>query len=489
MLASDSKLNIVTNIEYKIERLLGKQDDHLIILQTMAKLVENQPQAHDPLFGEFTARGVLSTLRIIERKIDKLQMQFSSSQSMLAKQILDNKRKTEEEEPRQRLQIKCNTPPKVEEMLSDVSSKVDVLFDKFTSSEENTESSNTEEQRDSAEITSVETKADPDIKLIRGLLKRLNLPCKRTVKVLETLESTIKTIDNTTITILDETQSSYNSLLKICQNNDKKIQTFATQTQSISNKLQDFITNISNNLIQEQEFVANQFYEQRKHIEQITQAINIQNVDNIKDNGTDIFLLVSIDDTENTTNAEGTSTESTLFGPTLLIAELGCEDIPSTESSGVYTFSRIDEIRYDTRNCLKDDKGFWTVIQSRGINPKEVNFSRSWNEYKRGFGSLYGDFWYGNDFIHKLTHEKDMVLRIELEDFDGNMTWAEFSVFKVLSEEEKYKLLIGMYNGNSSDAFSSHNNSKFSTYDQTNDNAPACCACAASYGGGWWFYR
>ena len=47
--------------------------------------------------------------------------------------------------------------------------------------------------------------------------------------------------------------------------------------------------------------------------------------------------------------------------------------------------------------------GGWTTIQRRG--PKEghtpLNFSRSWQEYKEGFGDLAEEFWWGNDFIHR----------------------------------------------------------------------------------------
>ncbi len=51
-------------------------------------------------------------------------------------------------------------------------------------------------------------------------------------------------------------------------------------------------------------------------------------------------------------------------------------------------------------------------------------------DYKHGFGDLYKEFWFGNDFIHKLTNKSAMVLRIELEDFDGFKAFAEYSTFK-----------------------------------------------------------
>ncbi len=43
------------------------------------------------------------------------------------------------------------------------------------------------------------------------------------------------------------------------------------------------------------------------------------------------------------------------------------------------------------------------VILNRGDYGEEprTNFSRTWYHYKHGFGDLHGEFWYGNDFIHR----------------------------------------------------------------------------------------
>jgi len=54
----------------------------------------------------------------------------------------------------------------------------------------------------------------------------------------------------------------------------------------------------------------------------------------------------------------------------------------------------------------------------------------------------------GNDNIHQLTTTVRQKLRVELEDFEGNKTYAQYNDFLVGSEEEQYKLLmIGTYNG------------------------------------------
>ena len=161
------------------------------------------------------------------------------------------------------------------------------------------------------------------------------------------------------------------------------------------------------------------------------------------------------------------------------------------------------------------------VIQRRGSfgDSDHINFTRSWAEYKSGFGDLSTEFWLGNDLINYLTNKRRPVdLRIELEDFEGNQAFATYStfrcvrhstqvdmfkiicnlglaneeivlLFRVESEESNYRLWVGGYGGNATDSFSVHTGYAFSTVDRNNDEAPECCPCAPAYGGGWWFYR
>ena len=71
------------------------------------------------------------------------------------------------------------------------------------------------------------------------------------------------------------------------------------------------------------------------------------------------------------------------------------------------------------------------VIQRRGDfgEPKE-NFYRNWTDYKHGFGDMNKEFWFGNDYIHQLTRNGDMVLRVELEAHDGRTGWAQYNTFR-----------------------------------------------------------
>ena len=48
--------------------------------------------------------------------------------------------------------------------------------------------------------------------------------------------------------------------------------------------------------------------------------------------------------------------------------------------------------------------GGWTVIQEKMDG--SVNFNRTQDDYKHGFGNLVGEFWLGLDKINRLTRNK-----------------------------------------------------------------------------------
>ncbi|XP_069118726.1 uncharacterized protein [Argopecten irradians] len=128
-------------------------------------------------------------------------------------------------------------------------------------------------------------------------------------------------------------------------------------------------------------------------------------------------------------------------------------------------------------------EGPWIVIQRKFS--ALVDFQRTWNEYKSGFGDLHGDFWIGNEFLHRVT-SISRVLRIELEFVDGSKGYAQYSTFKVAGEDQKYRLVVQDYSGDLVDKFSSADGSFFTTTDVDNDQSPGS-NCADDFGGGWWY--
>ncbi|CAL8292266.1 unnamed protein product [Boreogadus saida] len=139
---------------------------------------------------------------------------------------------------------------------------------------------------------------------------------------------------------------------------------------------------------------------------------------------------------------------------------------------------------------MEHQGGGWTVIQRR--RDGSVSFNRTWVEYSEGFGEMNGgEFWLGNEKIHLLTRARDMVLRVELEDFEGLREHAEYGKFRVASERQRYRLTVGGYSGSAGDAlrFSrnyDHHNKAFTTLDRDNDRYPSG-NCGAYYSSGWWF--
>ena len=92
---------------------------------------------------------------------------------------------------------------------------------------------------------------------------------------------------------------------------------------------------------------------------------------------------------------------------------------------------------------MTTDGGGWTDFQRRLDG--SVDFYLGWRSYKNGFGDLNGEFWLGNDNLHRLTAADDVMLRVDLEDFEGDIRYAEYTTFKVADRSDKYRLLIGGY--------------------------------------------
>lgn len=91
----------------------------------------------------------------------------------------------------------------------------------------------------------------------------------------------------------------------------------------------------------------------------------------------------------------------------------------------------------------------------------------------------------GNEIIHQLTKNNDTILRIDLVDIYGKVWHAEYDEFSITSSDDSYRLHIGGYRGNASDALEYQNHMQFSTIDSDHDVSNT--NCAANYEGGWWF--
>ncbi|KAM9856387.1 angiopoietin-related protein 7 [Aulostomus maculatus] len=131
---------------------------------------------------------------------------------------------------------------------------------------------------------------------------------------------------------------------------------------------------------------------------------------------------------------------------------------------------------------METNGGGWTLIQRRKVGL--TSFNRDWKQYKSGFGSIRGDFWIGNDHIFRITRQPS-VLRIELEDWEGETRYAEYGFFTVGNELNSYKLFLANYSGNAGDSLRYHNNTNFSTNNKDNDKCVDDCAALRK--GGYWY--
>ena len=136
---------------------------------------------------------------------------------------------------------------------------------------------------------------------------------------------------------------------------------------------------------------------------------------------------------------------------------------------------------------METDGGGWTVFQRR--QDGSVDFYRNWTDYEDGFGNLTGEFWLGLDKINCLTKEQSNTLRVDLGDFDGNTSYAQYNTFSVGNSTTEYTLTVGGYSGTAGDSLAYHNGMKFTTRDNDNDNNTRNWEnnCAKYWHGAWWF--
>ena len=76
-------------------------------------------------------------------------------------------------------------------------------------------------------------------------------------------------------------------------------------------------------------------------------------------------------------------------------------------TSGVYTLTLTpnDTTTNTEAYCdMETDGGGWTVFQRRVSDI--VSFERDWDAYKRGFGPLEGDLWWGNEHVALSVNDK-----------------------------------------------------------------------------------
>ncbi|KAM9454528.1 microfibril-associated glycoprotein 4-like [Clarias gariepinus] len=171
-----------------------------------------------------------------------------------------------------------------------------------------------------------------------------------------------------------------------------------------------------------------------------------------------------------------------------------CSDVYTNGQtlSGVYTIYPTADTPvqvYCDMGCRESttEDAKWTVFQRRMDG--SVNFYRPWEQYKKGFGNKYGEYWLGLENLYQLTRNRKYELRVDLQDFDGVSVYAQYSYFSVESEAEGYRLHVsGFINGGAGDSLETSNGQKFSTFDKDQDTNEEG-NCAKSYLGAFWYNK
>ena len=129
----------------------------------------------------------------------------------------------------------------------------------------------------------------------------------------------------------------------------------------------------------------------------------------------------------------------------------------------------------------------WLVIQRKYADGK-LNFDRTWEHYKNGFGDLKSEFWIGLDNIYRLTNQKwqPMVMQIVIE-FNNNIKmYATYDNFRIDDESKNYTIHVGRFTGTMSNEMRFIKGMQFTTKDRDNDKY-TYGNCASVGDGGWWY--
>lgn len=181
-------------------------------------------------------------------------------------------------------------------------------------------------------------------------------------------------------------------------------------------------------------------------------------------------------------------TLSTIFNYLKTMADdpKDCNDIftRGQSVSGVYRVYPDRQQAFDVFCDMTTAGCPWLIFQRR--EDGRVDFEKNWNNYTNGFGNLNGEFYLGNENLYWLTSTRRYKLRVELEDFEGETRYAEYTTFSINSAADNYRLTVDGYSGDAGDSLiSGHNGMQFSTVDADHDNYSY--NCAEIFRGAWWY--
>lgn len=120
---------------------------------------------------------------------------------------------------------------------------------------------------------------------------------------------------------------------------------------------------------------------------------------------------------------------------------------------------------------------------------RQLDFNRTWEEYRDGFGSLAADHWLGLDKLHLLTSSRAYELRFRVRLENGSVYYHFYKDFVVRDQSAGYSFILGITDDMDrelGDCLTPLMGASFSTYDNDSDGDNTT-NCAQRHGAGWWF--
>ncbi|XP_047485276.1 uncharacterized protein LOC125036594 [Penaeus chinensis] len=136
--------------------------------------------------------------------------------------------------------------------------------------------------------------------------------------------------------------------------------------------------------------------------------------------------------------------------------------------------------------------GGWTQVLRRQLSrpdQKDLNFTRSAEDYIRGFGSPSEEYWLGLENMHHLTTSSVSALRVSLVDSRLQSSSAMYNTFRVDGQDDGYRLQVADFDASSTaeDALTPHSAASFAFPVVGGNSTSADEKCSSTYGVGWWY--
>ncbi|XP_071118343.1 angiopoietin-related protein 1-like [Haliotis cracherodii] len=113
-----------------------------------------------------------------------------------------------------------------------------------------------------------------------------------------------------------------------------------------------------------------------------------------------------------------------------------------------------------------------------------MNFNRSWDEYRYGFGHIHSSHWLGLEKIYYLTNSEPKQLLYEANNNKRLFTRQVTDLFRIGNHDSNYTVQI--VRNEKGACMSETVGRSFSAFDRDNDDDVGG-NCAAIFQSGWWF--